>query len=254
MAGLWGKLTKEKFGYTMPVTDPIIDEPPYYYRNAERMAFEFETDDEIAAQLLPEGLQLASSPARGTLVVAHYPYSTVGAYNEVVLVLHVLWEGEPHAYLVHIFVDSEVAMLGGREIYGTPKVLADIEIIKSEASITAYVEKPKGNRIISATMRPAKNLPKEQFGNAPIINLKVIPNVEKGKEDEPELAQLVRYTHNGTPVVGTDGTAEFYSGPGKISFDSGIHMLSNIPVNKIVNCTYGRIDSVLDWGKVIKKY
>jgi hypothetical protein len=50
-----GKLTKEMFGRTMPVTAPAFVEKPPYWRGATYYTFIYETDPEIVAQLAYKG-------------------------------------------------------------------------------------------------------------------------------------------------------------------------------------------------------
>ena len=93
--GLPGKLRPQNFGFSMPVTMPPFDAPPYYYRGIEMLAFVYETDDEAAAAVLPEGLTLANSPAVAQLLFPNFHFSTLGTYKEVILGLNALWKGKP---------------------------------------------------------------------------------------------------------------------------------------------------------------
>src|SRR5919204_448288 len=75
MSGLAGRLAPGRFGFAMPVTDPPFDRPPYYYRGIEVMGFAYETDDQAAAEIVPEGLTIAdlASPPLVTLKVIPSP-------------------------------------------------------------------------------------------------------------------------------------------------------------------------------------
>lgn len=72
-----GRFTKDKFGYDMPVDAPLFAKPPIFYRYAEAIAVYYETDQEAALDLLPEGLVLPT-PVMATLLFLKYPYSTLG--------------------------------------------------------------------------------------------------------------------------------------------------------------------------------
>src|SRR5713226_8685658 len=97
MRGVPGRLNPNRFGFAMPVTDPPFDHPPYYYRGIEVMGFSYQTDDDAAAEIVPEGLTLADSPAIAQLIFTNFHFSTLGAYTEAILGLN-----------------------GGREPYGFP--------------------------------------------------------------------------------------------------------------------------------------
>lgn len=251
-AGKFGCLTKDKYNCSMPVTN-FMYRPPFYFRDFEAIILPFETDADVIANLVPAELQLNGSSPVAFLMCCNYRFSTVGSYTESVLGISVLWNGEPRKYNSHLFVSNQVAMLCGREIYGFPKILASITWEKEENSIIAYTEGSVG-KIITCQMRCERNLPLEAFVPTKSINLKAIPDAEK--EGEFAVAQLVETEFKMVPVVGSDGRAELYSGPGNIKFDSpyDINPLQGIPVKKMLPCVYGRFNAELSFGKIIKDY
>ena len=88
--GKAGRLTKDKFGFSMPVDAPLFCKPPIYYKNVESMSFVYETDEEAAADILPEGLEL-TSPATASILFIKYPFSTLGPYEEAILGIACTW-------------------------------------------------------------------------------------------------------------------------------------------------------------------
>lgn len=146
MPGVPGRLTPDRFGFSMPVTDPPFDRPPYYYRGIEVMAFAYETDDEAAAEIVPEGLVMAQSPAIAQLIFTNFHFSTLGAYTEAILGVSCLWEGRPVTYCANLLVTNEVGLIGGREPYGFPKLFGNVEWVKEHEIISAYAERPTGKR------------------------------------------------------------------------------------------------------------
>lgn len=252
--GLEGRLTPREFGFAMPVTNPPFDRPPYHYRGLEMMAFAYETDDEAAAQVVPEGLTIADSPAIAQLIFPNFHFSTLGAYKEVILGISCLWEGKPVTYCVALLVTNEVGLIGGREPYGFPKLFANIEWSKENNLISAYAERPEGKRICSAVMRPRDVLYPEGEPPPPLVTLKVIPSPEEGAP--PEVCELVRTPVNFELVMGSDGTAEGFSGPGNVSFDSPsvIDSWNRLPVKNVVAASWGYYNMVLPYGEVIKRY
>jgi acetoacetate decarboxylase len=81
--GKQGKLTREKFGFDMPVDQPLYPRPPVYYRDMESITVGYETDEEAALAILPEaeGFEL-TLPATVRVVIARMPFTTYGAYEE----------------------------------------------------------------------------------------------------------------------------------------------------------------------------
>ena len=53
-----GRLTKDKFGYGMPVDAPLYAKPPIYYQDIRTISITYETDPDGALDMLPEGLML----------------------------------------------------------------------------------------------------------------------------------------------------------------------------------------------------
>ena len=157
MPGTPGRLTPDRFGFSMPPTDPPFDKPPYYYRGIEMMAFAYETDDDAAAAIVPEGLVIAHSPAIAQLIFTNFHFSTLGAYTEAILGVSCLWEGEPVTYCSNLLVTNEVGLIGGREPYGFPKLFGEVEWVKEHEIISAYAERPEGQAHLHRGDAPARH-------------------------------------------------------------------------------------------------
>ena len=125
-----GHLNLKNAQYSMPADAAAYQSPPFYYRNTRSISVAFETDTEAALQALPAPLAIAE-PATAVLSFYEYPWTTFGPYNEAILSLLVEHKGRPMSYIMHIAVTTEPPMLAGREIWGFPKKLAQIEF-KSE--------------------------------------------------------------------------------------------------------------------------
>jgi acetoacetate decarboxylase len=254
MPGTPGRLTPDRFGFSMPPGDPPFDKPPYYYRDIEMMAFAYETDDDAASAIVPEGLTIAHSPAIAQLIFTNFHFSTLGAYTEAILGVSCLWEGEPVTYCSNLLVTNEVGLIGGREPYGFPKLFGEVEWIKEHEIISAYAERPKGKRICTGVMRPRDILAPEDVVTPPLVTLKIIPSPEEGAP--PEVCELVRTPLDFQLVVGSDGRGEGFAGPGNVTFDSpsAVDPWHRMPVHRMVASSWGRYNFVLPYGEVIKRY
>ena len=252
--GLPGKLQPRNFGFSMPVTMPPFDAPPYYYRGIEMLAFIYETDDEAAAAVLPEGLTLANSPAVAQVLFPDFHFSTLGAYKEVIIGLNALWKGQPVTYCVGLLVTNEVGLIRGREPYGFPKLFANIEWSKERNLISAWAERPTGKRIATGVLRPRDILKPEDVASNPLVTLKVIPSPEEGAP--PEVCELVMTPIKFELITGSDGKGEGFVGPGNVTFDSpsAVDGYFRLPVKRMIASSWGRYNFVLSYGKVIKRY
>jgi acetoacetate decarboxylase len=119
---------------SMPVSASLYPEPPYYYTNAEIAAILFSVDRDKVANIVPEPLKLPRSPMVMAFV-AWYPETTIGPYHEAATLIQSFLKTENTRfegfYCNSMFVDSDIALAAGREIWGYPKKLADMSVKKT---------------------------------------------------------------------------------------------------------------------------
>lgn len=242
-----GRLTKERFGFSMPVDSPLYQSPPFYYRDARSLTIIYETDEEAALDLLPEGLDLPLA-ATARLMVVHYSFSTFGPYDEAILGLECLWQGEPRFYIAYILLSTVPPLVGGREVWGFPKKLGHIRLRQQEELLQGTVERPRGTRLLTATMRLERPVEQPPLPGGGSIALRVIPSPEAGAP--PSLAQLIEI-----PAAEWQ-TREMWVGPGTLSFDSPSELdpWHRLPALRIKGALYSRFDFTLPHGRVIKTY
>ena len=147
---------------------------------------------------------------------------------------------------------GEASQIAGREIYGFGKKRAHrIEVIThDDGTVEAAMDVKPGDGAIRATMRPAVNEPASAVGALPLICLRVIPDV--AGSDTPALAQLTSVLFKAEPIVGSDGIAEVYSGPGHMQF--GCPSDAQLPIKQLLGFKYAHFNAVLPYGKVLKTY
>ena len=126
-----GQLTKDRFGYSMPVDEPLYTPFPLYYEDVRILLFPYLTDVAAAAALVPSQFELVPADPAGKFAIAQvvfakYPFSNIGGYNEVAQTVVVTYKGTPGTYAVRLHVTNDQAMAAGREIGGFPKKLGKI--------------------------------------------------------------------------------------------------------------------------------
>ena len=247
-----GKLMVNSIPYSMPPADPAYQKPPFYYRDVEAIQIGFETDYESVADFVPAPLELDDVPS-GVCMFSNIPFSTLGKYLECIVMFNVTYQGKRYLYLPTLFVDQEIPMLAGREIWGYAKKLAKMEVIHDKNHVSFTCERPEGTRLITATVTPQYNQPFEYYQNVDIISLKIIPNAA---EDKIDIAQLVGCAYTLTPIKGTDGIAELWTGIGSVTFASHSNddSLYKIPVKKVVSALYGKFEIYLPYGYILHDY
>jgi acetoacetate decarboxylase len=242
-----GRFSKDQFGYCQPAHAPFYARPPVFFKKKEALWINYETDYEAALALLPEGLELPE-PAMAVLIIGHFPFSTLGTYEEAIQAILCQWQGEEKFYIPHIVVNSDVPLSAGREIWGFPKKMAQITFQKEGDLIWGRAERPRGNWICTAGVRP--EMPAEVEAaetEAWSACLRIIPSIEK--DAEPSVAELVAVPSKLT-------VHEAWKGPGWLDFGSASDLdpWHRLPVKRLADALYYIYDEELGYGKVLRKY
>lgn len=80
----------------------------------------FEADPDGASEVIPEDLELPV-PTEAIITFFKFPFSTLGPYNEFAVDIKVLLDGQEKYYTAYNYVNSDVGLAAGREIWGVPK-------------------------------------------------------------------------------------------------------------------------------------
>ena len=241
-----GRLTLKNAGYTMPADAPAYQRPPFFYRNTRSIAVAFETDLDAALEALPAPLSI-NGPATAVMSFYEYPWTTFGPYNEAILSLLVEHKGRPMNYIMHIAVTTEPPMLAGREIWGFPKKLAQIDFKLERDMIYGTLERPAGIRLASAIVRPERPADNGHSNAAPPpASLRLIPSVEE--HGRPVCAEIIE-TFTDVRVI------EAWTGVGSVAFAEGstLDPWNRLPVKRVLQASFMTYDMTLGYGKVIDR-
>jgi acetoacetate decarboxylase len=224
-----GKITQDLPGFSMPVDAPLYPAPPYRYVDASMLIFNYVTDAQAAARLLPAALELADPPT-AALVFASYPRSSLGPYNEVILYLNATFRGRAVKYATHLYVTTDIAMAAGREQGGFPKKIGRITF-RSDVAYVATLERPEGLPICSGTLRPERPVPAQFPLSSRYLALRVIPSPQQGRP--PTVAELVETRWDTV-------SGELWSGPGSclLTGASALDPLHTVPVRQLQNSLF----------------
>jgi acetoacetate decarboxylase len=230
-----GQLTKDNLGFSMPADAPLYPRPPYDYKDASLMIFDYVTDGPSAARLLPAEAELAD-PATAGLVFASYPSSTLGAYREVVVFVDVLYQGRNVKYAAYLYVTTDVAMAAGREMGGFPKKIATIDFQgDKDHPYQAALERPAGLQLASGNLTLARQLEDNVSMTLNYLTLRLIPSPTK--DAPPSLAELIE-----TDWVVSNGVVWEGSGSCQITGASTTDPLQVVPVVELLGCQLIRGD------------
>ncbi|MHA1336831.1 MAG: acetoacetate decarboxylase family protein [Promethearchaeota archaeon] len=175
--------------YSMPFQCGLYPPPPYIYKNMRAILVIFQCSSEIKRQFIPPEFE----PVDGfdILFITEYPESSIGPYNESLILLYCNYKGNPGAYVANIYVDSEEALTAGREIWGYPKKLCEISLSPIIDNKVKGTLKRKGIKFLEVEIellnRPPGMNPRDMVAGLPLYNLKLIPDV--ADNSKPALRQ-----------------------------------------------------------------
>lgn len=128
--------------------DRFYGREAYTFFDAELLWVIWETKPAIVERLLPPPLKAAKRPLAMALV-ANYPNTDFGVtYRETALTLQADFGGIEASYVLAMHVTNDMALIGGREIWGYPKKIADIVFYREGQSAGGWGER-HGSRYLS---------------------------------------------------------------------------------------------------------
>lgn len=128
------------------ITDNYPIKGTFY--DAETVTIYFETKQDVMERLIPSPLKPFEMPI-AAILLANYPKTGFGvSYKESALFLTASYNGGMGVYCLSMPVTNDMAMILGREIFGYPKKMANIEFNKNGASIDGWTER-RGVRFLN---------------------------------------------------------------------------------------------------------
>jgi len=116
-------------------------QPNAVFYDAEILTVYFETKPEVVKRLLPPPLKPAKDPFGGAFV-ANYPKTNFGVtYLESALFLLAEYNGVEGAYCLAMPVTNDMALVLGREVFGYPKKIANIQMKRDGENVEGWTER-----------------------------------------------------------------------------------------------------------------
>ncbi len=204
---------------SIPFAEPLYPDPPVEYRGA-RLAVAY-LEGSLPPGMLPRRAEAAETPLRLALF-ADYPDSTIGPYREVALLGSITLEGSAALFCALIYVTTDVALAQGREVWGFPKKLAEIDFENDGNQVTARLAR-NGKMLAELRGTAADEMPVDtmaDLASMPIINQKWIPS-PSGKDADVDILTSARMDQDldhawvGTATLDTYGEAAAALGPSR---------------------------------------
>ena len=128
-------------GFVQSWDDLVKARQTYEFYDAEMLTVVWETKPEIVKRLLPPPLAPVAKPI-AIAFVAYYPKTSFGPpYYEGGLFLSAAYKGIEGNYCLAMPVTGDLAMAGGREVFGYPKKIANIQLKRNGNTIEGSLER-----------------------------------------------------------------------------------------------------------------
>jgi acetoacetate decarboxylase len=171
--------------WSIPGDAPFYPRLPAVYRNVKLHMVAFEAPAGAAGRFLPDPLEPHPD---GECIAAGMDIgfsSNYGPFQEAFVVIHARFRGRDGYYCSHVFHNGPAGIAAGREIYGTPKVFAEVTARQQERFFSTRVTAATLPVLDISTACPATVAADALPSLAPCWRLKMIP-----KADGPGAALL----------------------------------------------------------------
>ncbi len=194
---------------------------------AEMLTIDYLTTSEIVLSILPPGLEPVAEPLI-TAMVGRWRSNCVADFSGGAIYVAARHKEIEAAYVLAMFMDTDQAIMFGRDLFGEPKKRAVSDLRRNGPSIHGYVERC-GVRLIDIRAELTTDLGPATAQGAN-FNIKAVPASNGvGCEDDPYLT-----------LAEFDNTLRVRKeGPGALVLGSSVHdPLADIKVVELRNATY----------------
>jgi acetoacetate decarboxylase len=237
----------KKRAFAMPLTSPAFPPGPYRFINREFLIITYRTDPEAIARVLPAPLVAPDPIVKYEFI--RMPDSTgFGDYTESGQVIPVIFNGERGGYTHAMYLDDEPPIVGGRELWGFPKKLANPTLKVAADTLLGTLDYGPV-RVATGTM----GYKYQQLDHDKVLAglrepgflLKIIPHVD----GTARICELVRYTLGDINLHGA------WTGPAALDLrPHALAPVADLPVLEVLSATHLKADLTLDLGTVAYDY
>lgn len=232
---------------------------------AEMLLALYRTDPAVVAKILPKPLKPYREPL-AMAFIAKYPSTNFGCvYNEGALILLATYRGEMGGYCLSMPVTDDMAMVGGREVFGFPKKIAEeISLERKGNKVKGRIVR-KGSEIMSmscdlkeparisdySTYFPGAGAEAKDLEGKPCLKMvsflfKFFPGPSQMSFDY--IPRLVRQVSLFRP------REDLMTGTGKVVLNSSPRdPLGEVPVRNVEVMMYGTYDNDMLPGRFVAK-
>jgi acetoacetate decarboxylase len=232
----------------MPAFSPYYPMPPARYRNARFQFVYFRADVSAVDRVLPACFE-PSDDGFCAAIGLSVPWSAnYGAFEESVLVVRCRYEGREVYFAPVVFLNSRSSIPAGREIYGTPKVFAEMDV-RMEERVMVTDTYLAGTSVMSVRSTMHREASADEMTKLqPSFRLKVIPRADGKGAD---VMQIVDVSDVTSDVI----VHERRAGDGVVQFNpSPTYGLSDFTPREYFGAYYIEMDYTEGYGEIVRDF
>ncbi len=232
----------------MPAFSPYFPVPPARYRNVRFQWVKFRSDSASIDRYLPECFTSADDGECLAFGLDVGWCANYGSFQEAGLLVKCHWRNQIGYFSPVVYLNSRGSIPAGREIYGTPKVAAEISVTMDERVMSTEIRLAGavvlGLRSTMQYTATASDLPSLPHA----WRLKAIPRADGRGLDVLQLIDCVNATSDVTThvVCRGDGVVEFAPSP--------IYDLSPIVPSEYLGAYYTEMDYTEGYAEIVHDF
>jgi acetoacetate decarboxylase len=232
----------------MPAYSPYYPMPPARYRQVRFQFVYFRADASALDRVLPACFE-ASEDGFCAAIGLSVPWSAnYGKFEESVLVVRCTYQGQMGYFAPVVFLNSRSSIPAGREIYGTPKVFAEVEVGMDERVM--YTDtRLAGVSVLSIRSTMHREAAAEEMPSLqPSWRLKVIPRADGRGADLMQLIEASGATSDVTVHVcrAGEGVVQFHPSP--------LYDLSDFTPREYYGAHYVEMDYTEGYAEIVHDF
>ncbi|AYC32996.1 hypothetical protein D3880_11750 [Pseudomonas cavernae] len=134
-------------GYSLPECAPLFERPPYSYRSYRKLSAFCRTDAQELQRMLPAGFELTSDLIE-VFIMDVPDGGSLGSYREGGIVAQVRFGEYEGGHVLYEYVTTDDSMAAGREIWGYPKKIGEVEWLEQGGKVSASLTR-RGRPLIA---------------------------------------------------------------------------------------------------------
>lgn len=189
----------------------------------------YTTTMEAVERLLPPPLEPADTLACKAFVAEYHRTNFIPPYNEAAVFIPCQYQGETGSYCLSMPVTTDIAMIGGREVYGYPKKIAESISVTRKGNEVQGLCVRHGVPIIEIKGTVTDAL-EQSAGQGPDFLIKsILDEKGVGARKNPVLVRQSNYSEFGKMEMG-EGSVTF----GESKYD----YVHEIPIDQVMMVMY----------------